>query len=131
MAINKNHEFGELDGIKCAIVENNVSNDRAIFLKDLLVLNGYTVVIAPTPPPIVTAKPVAEEASKTVATPEQLPTFVLGVTDQTFNTINAIFGRVLKSPSGHVVTQAYWNQLETESFEDIPYYEHTKLVHPQ
>ena len=36
MAINKNHEFEELDGVKCAIVEKNASKERVAFLKDLL-----------------------------------------------------------------------------------------------
>ena len=51
MAINKNHEFEELDGVKCAIVERNVSKERVGFLKDLLEYNGYTVVSIPSPPP--------------------------------------------------------------------------------
>jgi hypothetical protein len=36
MAINKNHEFEELEGVKCAIVEKNVSPERVVFLKKLL-----------------------------------------------------------------------------------------------
>ena len=44
MAINKNHEFEELDGVKCGIVEKNVSPERLAFLKPLLELNGFTVV---------------------------------------------------------------------------------------
>ena len=35
MAINKNHEFEELGGVKCAIVEKNASKERVAFLKDL------------------------------------------------------------------------------------------------
>ena len=33
MAINKNHEFEELDGVKCAIVEKETTPERAAFLK--------------------------------------------------------------------------------------------------
>lgn len=133
MAINKNHEFEELDGIKCAIVEKNISNDRAIFLKDLLVNNGYTVVIVPAPPPKVAAKPkVVTTGDATPAVEEEVPPtpelFVLGVTDLSFNAINAIFGRLLKTSNGHIVTQAYWNQQEATSHDDVPYYEHTKLA---
>ena len=47
-----------------------------------------------------------------------------GVTDYTFNPINAIFGRLLKTPDGHVVTLAYWEQKENESHDEIPYSEH-------
>ena len=36
MAINQNHLFDDLDGIKCAIVEKNVAKDRVEFLKNLL-----------------------------------------------------------------------------------------------
>ena len=45
MAINKNHEFEELDGVKCAIVEKNASQQRVDFLKPLLELNKYKVVV--------------------------------------------------------------------------------------
>ena len=41
MAINKNHEFEELDGVKCAIVEKNASKERVAFLKDLLETNHF------------------------------------------------------------------------------------------
>src|SRR4051794_20032631 len=51
MAINKNHEFEELNGIKCGIVEKNVTAERAEFLKALLEYNRYTVVVAASPPP--------------------------------------------------------------------------------
>lgn len=102
MAINKNHEFEELNGVKCGIVEKNVTPDRFTFLKSLLEHNGYTVIAVPGP----TAE-----------------TYTVGVTDYTFNPINALFGRSLKTPNGHVVTLAYWQQKETVSQDEIPYYE--------
>jgi hypothetical protein len=129
MAINKNHEFEELDGVKCGIVEKNVSADRVAFLKKLLEYNHYTVVVVPSPPPKVAAAPVVkiiegEEAPAPPPPPPPAPeTFTVGVTDYTFNTINAIFGRLLKTPDGHVVTLAYWNQEESISHDEIPYYE--------
>lgn len=132
MAINKNHEFEELDGIKCAIVEKNISNDRAIFLKDLLVNNGYTVVIVPAPPPKVAAKPKATEDATPVVAEEAPPApelFVFGVTDLSFNPINAVFGRQLKTADGCVVTQATWNGDAIKCDEENPYYSHTKLTH--
>jgi hypothetical protein len=49
----------------------------------------------------------------------------VGVTHLAFNPINAIFGRLLRTPDGHVVTQAYWLQKEAVSRDDIPYYEKT------
>jgi hypothetical protein len=55
MAINKNHEFEELDGVKCAIVEKNVLPERVAFLQKLLSFNNYTVVVVASPPPKVAA----------------------------------------------------------------------------
>jgi hypothetical protein len=132
MAINKNHEFEELDGVKCGIVEKNVLPARVDFLKKLLEYNKFTVVVVPSPPakaaPQV-AKPV--EGEETSPTAEQIPvatpeTFTVGVTDYTFNTINAIYGRLLETPDGHIVTMAYWQQKENVSHDEVPYYE-TKL----
>lgn len=130
MAINKNHEFEELDGVKCGIVEKNVSPERVEFLKKLLEYNKFTVVVVPSPPPKVAPAPLAKVAEGEEAPPPPPPpppapvTFTLGVTDYTYNTINAIYGRLLKTPDGHVVTMAYWQQKEKVSHDEIPYYEH-------
>lgn len=127
MALNKNHEFEELDGVKCGIVEKNVSADRVQFLKNLLELNRYTVVTVPTPAPKVAAPAPPKEGEEVKPAPPPPPapeTFTVGVTDYTFNSINAIFGRMLKNKEGHIVTLAYWQQLEADNAEEIPYYEH-------
>lgn len=126
MAINKNHEFEELNGIKCGIVEKNVRPERVAFLKELLENNGFTVVAVPTPPPKTAAPlPLKEGEIATVPLPPfpAPETFTVGVTDYTFNTINAIFGRLLKTKDGHIVTLAFWQQKEMESRDEIPYYE--------
>lgn len=150
MAINKNHEFEDLEGVKCAIVEKNVSPERVEFLKKLLEYNGFTVVVVKSPPPKVVAKPAAPPTSDTTATvaatapapvlpaeasaqagaappvPEPPPapeTFTVGVTDVVFNATNAIFGRLLRTPGGRVVTLAYWEQKESIAKDEIPYYE--------
>ena len=129
MAINKNHEFEELDGVKCGIVEKNVSPERVQFLKKLLEYNRFTVVVVSSPPPKVTPAPVVKlaEGVEPPPPPPPLPpapeTFTVGVTDYTFNSINAIFGRLLHTSDGHVVTQAYWQQKETVSHDEVPYYE--------
>lgn len=129
MAINKNHEFEELDGVKCAIVEKNVLPSRVDFLQKLLSFNNYTVMVVASPAPK-TAVPSpapagAEVAAETAATPEPalLETFTVGVTDVMFNVTNAIFGRLLKTPDGHVVTLAYWKQKESIAHDEVPYYE--------
>ena len=126
MAINQNHVSEELNGVKCAIVEKNVSAERASFLKQLLLFNKYTVEIAASPPPkTATPVPVAEAvtAPPVPAAPE---TFTVGVTDMMFNPINAIFGRLLHTPDGHVVTLAYWYQRDKLSHDEMPYYDEKK-----
>lgn len=136
MPINKNHEFEELNGVKCAIVEKNVAPQRAEFLKKVLEYNGYTVVTVPTPPPKVAAAPpkptvlpAEGQAAPGASEPEPLPsppvaeTFTVGVTDVTFNPINAIFGRLLQTPGNRIVTLAYWQQKEEIPNDEIPYFE--------
>jgi hypothetical protein len=132
MPINKNHEFEELNGVKCAIVEKNALAERVAFLKSLLELNKYTVIVVASPPPkaviapapktVVTAE--GNSAPEPIATPASLAeTFTIGVTDVTFNPTNAIFGRLLRTKNGHVVTLAYWKQQETASHDEVPYFE--------
>ena len=116
MAINKNHEFEELDGVKCAIVEKNVSKERADFLKQLLEFNKYTVIIVAAAPPKTAA------ATPAVEPPPAPSLFTVGVTDVTFNSINAIFGRLLKTPGNRIVTLAYWQQKEAISQDEVPYF---------
>jgi hypothetical protein len=135
MAINKNHEFEELDGVKCAIVEKNASRERVDFLKDLLEFNKYTVIIAGTLPPKAApapAKPAttAENGEAVTGSIPEVPlappaseTFTVGVTDVRFNAINAIFGRMLKTQDRHIVTLAYWQQKEAVAKDEVPYFE--------
>ena len=133
MAINKNHEFEELGGVKCAIVEKNASKERVAFLKELLETNQFEVVVVPSPPPKVAAapKPAAPaDPNAPAETPVEIPppppppeTFTIGVTNLAFNPTNAIFGRLLRTKDGHIVTQAYWYQKESSSHDEIPYYE--------
>lgn len=156
MAINKNHEFEELNGIKCAIVEKNCSSDRVNFLKELLEWNKYTVVVVDSPaakaaPAAAKAAPVAEGSPSAAADsapassessaahdsvidptpviPVPIPpsTYTVGVTDLTFNPINAIFGRILKTKDNRIVTQAYWKQQVKFSNDEVPYFEMKKV----
>ena len=46
----------------------------------------------------------------------------IGVTDVGFNPTNAVFGRLLKTYDGHIVTLAYWQQKAAESHDEIPYF---------
>ncbi|HYV55498.1 MAG TPA: hypothetical protein VE933_13005, partial [Chitinophagaceae bacterium] len=94
--------------------------------------NKYTVVVVASPPPkpapAATPKPPGAAEATTQPTVEvQVPpppeTFTIGVTDVTFNPTNAVFGRLLHTKDGHVVTLAYWNQQESTSHDEVPYYE--------
>ncbi|MEK0423773.1 MAG: hypothetical protein RLZ95_1683 [Bacteroidota bacterium] len=139
MAINKNHEFEDLDNIKCSIVEKNASTERVQFLKDLLSHNKYQVVVVPSPAPKAAVAPApapvaegeadaSEKATNVPPTPEPVTpsTFTVGVTDLRFNPTNAVFGRSLQTTTGQVVTLAYWNQEDTVSDDTVPYFEHNK-----
>jgi len=121
MAINKNHETEELAGVKCAIVEKGVTQVRADFLKELLEWNKYTVMVVPAASAKAVTAPAAE--GEAPATPELPTSFTVGVTDVTFNSINAIFGRLLKTKDNRIVTLAYWQQKEPVAQDEIPYFE--------
>jgi hypothetical protein len=133
MAINKNHEFEELDGIKCAIVERNITAERVTFLERILSFNKYQVVVvpvAPKIPPAAIPDPAASDLNDaaTADVSAEPALFTVGVTDLTFNCINAIFGRLLRMPGGSVVTLAYWQEKEKEPHDEVPYFEFPKGV---
>lgn len=140
MAINKNHEFEELDGVKCAIVEKNASAERVAFLKNLLEQNRYTVIVTASPPPKAAPAPKPVEArpddsvgqGEAPAAPVEAPpppsTFTIGVTDVTFNPTNAIFGRLLKTKNGQVVTLSFWKQEEQSNDDTIPYFAEDEII---
>ena len=73
MAINKNHEFEELGGVKCAIVEKNASKERVAFLKDLLETNNFEVVVVPSPPPKAAPPPKPAERRSTAQPAQSEP----------------------------------------------------------
>ena len=120
------HAIEEINGIRCGLVEKNVTPERAEFLKKLLENNGYSVVIGNMPPPKVTAKPTAsvtpqvEGAALTVTppvaevAPPPPPLLVVGVTDVTFNPMFSIYTRALKNQEGKIVSPDYWKQLEVK-----------------
>jgi hypothetical protein len=147
MAINQNHLFEEVNGVKCAIVEKNVTGERVDFLRRILEYNRYTVVVVPSPPPkavpagtaavpaaTVPAGPVpagpvpvatvpAGSSGPADAAAPRPETFTVGVTDVMFNAVNAVFGRLLKAPGGRIVTLAYWQQQEKEPDNEKPYFD--------
>jgi len=134
MAINKNHEFEDLGTSKCAIVEKNASPERVQFLKTLLEFNKYEVVVvdspapkaapaAPAPAPVEGEAPAPAPASAAPMEPPAPTTFTIGVTDLCFNATNAIFGRQLKTADGHIVSLAYWQEKESVSNDELPYFD--------
>ncbi len=125
MAINTNHLLEELDGVRCIVVEKNLTPERVAFLKPLLEYNHLTVVVVPSAPAKVVPSALVTEGEITAAVPEiEVPkTFTMGVTNMLYNPINAVFGRLLRTPDGHTVTPAFWQQEESVSHDEIPYYE--------
>ena len=78
----------------------NVSQERLDFLKKILAYNGFTVIAVPTPAPKAALAPQTRRRRRSDGSPPvpEVPnTFTVGVTDYTFNPINAIFGR-LRNP---------------------------------
>lgn len=122
MAINKNHPFEEINGIRCAVVETGASAERVAFLKAVLQHNGFEVVVAPVVP-----KPAPASETADLPQTEAPQSFTVGVTNLMFNVTNALFGRQLKTPDGRVVTLAYWHQKEPVSHEETPYFETGRL----
>jgi hypothetical protein len=96
MPLNKiKHIIGEIDGVRCSIVETGVSEERLAFLKEILEHNKFEVKVA-------------EEKKE-----GQEKTFTLGVTDIMFNIVFAIYERTLKSVDNFKMTPAYWQQATT------------------
>lgn len=105
MSLNKGkHNVGEVDGVRCTIVETGITRERADFLKELLTINGLEVKLQ-------------EEVIDPPASPK---TYTLGVTDILFNPVIAVYQKSLKTKEGRKVTPAYWNQAGVQ--EMIPYW---------
>ena len=99
MAINNaKHIIGEIDGIRCTIVETGATLERIAFLSDLLSLNNLEVKEMPE------VTEVTDEERK----------YTIGVTDLIFNPVFAIYERQLKTREGSFVTPGYWKQECTE-----------------
>jgi hypothetical protein len=130
------HIVEELNGVRCSIVEKNVSPERVEFLKKLLEYNGCIVNVAQTPAPA--AKPAPKPAAPAVG-PDGLPievaplppppvapnTFTVGVTNISFHPMLAVYERSLYTEAGKPVTIAYWNQ-EHEILDQL-YWERRKV----
>ena len=110
MAITGKHIVEEIDGIRCTVVEKNISLDRVNFLKKILEINKLEVKIEkclPVPP-----KKIAAIESEIVPVAETVADlYKIGITDVTFNIPTAIYSRILRTPdSKKILTREYWEQ---------------------
>lgn len=83
------------------------------------------MVVASPPPKAAPAKPLAEGEVAPPPPPPASETFTVAVTQNEFNVTNAIFGRLLRTADGHVVTMKYWKQQEAVSDDYKPYFAKT------
>lgn len=91
------HIEKEIDGTRCRVIEAGISEHRMNFLREVLTYNGIDV-----------------KFQKEVKKDETLPdTFIIGVTDVTFNPVISVYQRKLKTLNGKILTPLYWRQ-ETE-----------------
>lgn len=123
MALNGNHIFEDLGEQKCSIVEKNCSQLRVNFLKEILEQNNFKVVVVNSQPPKAQTKSIVEgETEINVSTIPIPETFTIGVTDLSFNPVNAIYNRELKTSNGVIITRKYWNQAEIISRPELWYW---------
>lgn len=114
MNINGKHTIEELNGIRCSVVEKDISAERAEFLKKVLEYNKFEVQIQKIlPPPPKPAKPT--DPPTDIVTPSAEPdTFKVGVTDVTFVISTALYSRKIKTLTGKIISQNYWTQNSPE-----------------
>jgi hypothetical protein len=95
MAINNaKHIIGEIDGIRCTVIEAGATLERIAFLRQLLEFNNFEVREMKVPSDI----------------PNEEPVYTIGVTDLVFNPVFCIYECLLKIPEGGHVTPGYWRQ---------------------
>jgi hypothetical protein len=95
MAINNaKHIIGEIEGVRCTIVESGATLERVAFLSDLLRFNNLDV----------------KELQEVSEQQGEEPKYTIGVTDLIFNPVFAIYEKQLKTREGSFVTPGYWKQ---------------------
>jgi hypothetical protein len=109
---NAKHIIGEIDGIRCTIVESGVNVERAAFLRQLLEFNNFEV----------------KEITVPSETEGEEFTYTIGVTDLVFNPVFTVYECLLKTPEGGYVTPGYWLQ---ECIECDPRYWIRKKIRKQ
>jgi hypothetical protein len=105
MAILKGkHNIAEIEGIRCTVIEAGIARERAEFLQNLLLFNGYEVKME---------KEKAKDGT-------ELESWILGVTDLIFNPMIVVYEKKLKRRDGYTVTPAFWNQSPDQDI--LPYW---------
>jgi len=95
MAIdNAKHIIGEIDSVRCTIVETGATLERVAFLNDLLNFNNLET----------------KELKEISDIPGEESKYTIGVTNLLFNPVFAIYERQLKNREGTFVTPGYWKQ---------------------
>jgi len=107
---NARHQVGEIDGIRCTIVESGITKKRMEFLRDLLTFNKLEVKVKQDAP--------AEGSTEIL--------YTIGVTNIIFNPAYAVYERTLIKPDGTVVTPAYYRQLEGDT--SVLYWDYGKTA---
>jgi hypothetical protein len=91
---NAKHIIGEIDGIRCTIIETGATLERIAFLSDLLSFNYLET----------------KEMKEPSDTAGEEQKYTLGVTDLVFNPVFAVYERQLKNREGTFVTPGYWKE---------------------
>lgn len=91
--------FGSIGEQRVTFVEKKITAERLDFLKQLLEVNGFEVLVD-------------EDKRKSEEDPQL---YTIGVTDMVFNPTVYVFQRRLKTLDGkHIVNQEYWNQISED-----------------
>ena len=99
MGLAGKHMFGSIGEQRVTFVEKKITVERLDFLKQLLEVNGFEVLV--------------DEVKRKSEEDPQL--YTIGVTDMVFNPTVYIFQRRLKTLDGkHIVNQEYWNQISED-----------------
>ena len=95
MALNNaKHIIGEIDGIRCTIIETGATLERIAFLTDLLSFNNLE----------------PKDMKEVSDSPGEEVRYTIGVSDLIFNPVFAVYERQLKNREGAFVTPGYWKQ---------------------
>jgi len=105
MALKGKHNIAEIEGIRCSVVDSEITAGRRDFLKEMLTYNGYEV----------------KEEQQKDKEGNLLETFIIGVTDILFNPVIVLYQHKLFRKDGEEVSPAYWEQKGSET--EIPYWQ--------